>query len=313
MNLDKLLSNLVVNVKPFATCELAAGWRLVLPAPPNVLLYFVLEGNGSISGPDGETLEIATHSLVVIPTGINHALETVGPISNERTIKNIPSDTGLHPIIAGPPENTDVVIAYGMVDVRYGYVLDLFHSLRQILVVDLSTVPKIPILFQEIFAEQRRPVPGSGAMSGALMTQCLLHMFRRLPSEADRGLPWLISLQDSRLGRAVEAILDDPTFPHTVESLSMEAGMSRSTFAEQFSDMFGQPPITFVQHTRMRLALELLSIGSLSIDDIANRTGFSSRSHFAQAFKKHSGISPHAYREREKGHAGVKGGTSFSA
>jgi AraC family transcriptional activator of mtrCDE len=299
MNLDKLLSNLAVKVEPFATCELAAGWRLALPAPPCVLLHFVLKGSGAISGPKEEKRALAPHSLAVVPSGINHVLETGGPITDERSINTVPSDPGVHRIVAGPPEQPDLVVACGMVDVRYGQVLDLFHSLRQILVVDLSAVPKIPELFQEIFAEQHRPVPGSGAMTGALMTQCLLHMFRRLPSDRDRGLPWLISLNDSRLGRAIDVILDDPAYPHTLETLSMEAGMSRSAFSEQFTDMFGRPPINFVQHIRMQRATELLSASSLSVDEIASRVGYSSRSHFAQAFKKHSGISPNAFRARK--------------
>ena len=299
MNLDKLLSNLAVKVEPFATCELAAGWRLSLPAPPGVLLHFVLKGSGAIGGPNEEKRALAPHSLAVVPSGVKHVLETIGPITNERSINNVPSDPGIHRIVAGPPEHPDLVIACGMVDVRYGQVLDLFHSLRQILVVDLSAVPKIPELFQEILAEQHRPVPGSGAMTGALMTQCLLHMFRRLPSDSERGLPWLISLNDSRLGRAIDVILDDPAYSHTLESLSTEAGMSRSAFAEQFTDMFGRPPIKFVQHIRMQRAIELLSASSLSVDEISGRVGFSSRSHFAQAFKKHTGISPHAFRARK--------------
>jgi len=297
MILDKLLSSLAVKVAPFATCELAPGWRLGMPGPPGVLLHFVLKGHGTIKGPNDEVRELAPQSLAIVPAGVKHDLETVGPITNEHRINTVPSDPGILRIVAGPPGRPELVIACGVIDVRYGQALDLFHSLRQILVVDLSSVPKMSDLFQEIFAEQRQHISVSDAMTGALMTQCLLHLFRRLPSEGDRAMPWLISLQDPRLGRVIEAILDDPAKPHTLETLSATAAMSRSAFVELFSSQFGRPPIAFVHHIRMQRAIELLSLSSMAIEEVAGQVGFSSRSHFAQAFKKHTGAAPHAFRE----------------
>ena len=50
MILDKLLSNLSVEVEPFALCHIERGWRLRLPEPPVPLLHFVLKGEGAVSG-----------------------------------------------------------------------------------------------------------------------------------------------------------------------------------------------------------------------------------------------------------------------
>jgi transcriptional regulator GlxA family with amidase domain len=170
-------------------------------------------------------------------------------------------------------------------------------------VVDLSMVPQVRNAIDQIFAEQNQPVPGSSAMTGALMMQCLLHMFRRLPSEGDRAMSWLIALQDARLARAVENVLDDPSATHTVESLSDSAAMSRSAFAALFTRSFGRPPMAFVHHIRMQRACELLEGTVLSVDEIAARVGFASRSHFAQSFKKHTSLSPYNFRDglRESG------------
>jgi transcriptional regulator GlxA family with amidase domain len=43
----------------------------------------------------------------------------------------------------------------------------------------------------------------------------------------------------------------------------------------------------------MHRASELLEGTALSVDQVATRVGFSSRSHFAQSFKKHTDLSPH--------------------
>lgn len=203
----------------------------------------------------------------------------------------------MHRIVAGPAKDREFVVACGLLDVRYGQALDLFHGLDQTLVVDLSTAPQARSAIDQIFAEQYHPVPGSTAMTSALMMQCLLHMFRRLPSEGDRAIAWLMALQDARLSRVIENIIDDPSANHTVESLSDSAVMSRSAFSELFTRSFGRPPMGFVHHIRMQRASELLHTTALSIDEITARVGFASRSHFAQSFKKHTGLSPHAFRE----------------
>ncbi len=297
MILDKFLSNLSVTVEPFALCEVAKGWRLKLPAPPATLLHFVLKGSGRIGVSPSVTRRLEPGYLAVVPAGSYHALEAGDPVTEEQHVNEAPSEPGIHRIVAGPAKDRELVVACGILDARYGQALDLFHGLDRTLVVDLSAEPQVRNAIDQIFAEQHHPVPGSAAMTGALMMQCLLHMFRRLPSEGDRALAWLFALQDARLGRVIENILDDPSASHTVESLSDAAAMSRSAFAELFTRSFGRPPMGFVHHVRMQRASELLHETALSIDEIATRVGFASRSHFAQSFKKHTDLSPHAFRE----------------
>lgn len=145
------------------------------------------------------------------------------------------------------------------------------------------------------------PFP-SGMIAAALMSQCLVHVLRRLGEDENSPMPWLHALSDPRLGRAVETILDDPAAEHTVESLADTASMSRSAFAERFTNTIGATPMGLVNQMRMGRAEQLLQQDdSRSVDEIAERVGFASRSHFSRAFKKHSGMSPAEFRL--KGHA----------
>jgi AraC family transcriptional activator of mtrCDE len=129
------------------------------------------------------------------------------------------------------------------------------------------------------------------------MTQCLVHLFRRLPPEGEQALPWLMALKDRRLAQAIDLVLKDPAADHSVESLAETASMSRSNFAERFAAAFDRSPMSFVHHIRMQRAVELLEHDKLSIDQIANRVGFASRSHFSRAFKQHTGASPNLFRQ----------------
>jgi AraC-like DNA-binding protein len=127
------------------------------------------------------------------------------------------------------------------------------------------------------------------------MNECLVHLFRHL---ADKGpLPWLSALRDDQLGRSLDRIFEDLGGEHTVESLADVAGMSRSVFSESFSAAFGRPPMTFLHQLRMQKAAKLLEEASFSVEEVALRVGFSSRSHFSSAFKASHGMSPALFRE----------------
>lgn len=297
MLVDRLLSNLSVRVEPFALCQLSPGWRMHLPGPPGVMLHYVLKGQGAVRGPDGEARAISTAWLVIVPPQADHMLETGGNIRDELKIATTSAGPPVQSFIAGAASTCDLVVACGIIHVRYSQSLGLFDRLREVLVVDLSGIPQIPAAFEGIFGEQLRAVAGSATMTSALMTQCLVHVFRRLPTEAELALPWLMALKDRRLARAIDLILDTPAAEHSVESLADAASMSRSSFAERFATAFGRSPMSFVHHIRMQRAVELLEHGTLSIDQISSRVGFASRSHFSRAFKRHTGASPIQFRQ----------------
>ena len=131
------------------------------------------------------------------------------------------------------------------------------------------------------------------------MSAALVYLFRRLAERNSGSLPWLLALENSRLGRAIDLMLGDPGHAHSLESLADAAGMSRSAFAERFGEAFARTPMAMLHGIRMEHALKLLHESDLSMDEVAKKTGFSSRSHFSQAFKKHHGVSPTRHRNIE--------------
>ena len=73
--------------------------------------------------------------------------------------------------------------------------------------------------------------------------------------------------------------------------------MSRSTFSARFHEGFGDPPMQFLRDVRLRRSAELFqSNPGLTIDVVARRVGFASRSYFSQEFKRRFGVSPAAFR-----------------
>jgi AraC-like DNA-binding protein len=256
----------------------------------------VLKGEGVIYGPNGQAHALRPNHVSVVPIGANHVIETNGKHTNDLRIDAPPAGDNVHDIVAGSKDNAELVIGCGIIDVRYGSSMDLFSHLREVLSVDLSSVPQALISFQGIMDEQSQAIAGHDAMTAALMTQCLVYFFRRLPSEGEAALPWLLALQDDRLGRVVDVVLEKPGGDYSVDSMAEIAAMSRSAFSAVFVKSFGRSPMSFVNHIRMQTAAKMLEAETMSIDEIASSVGYASRSHFSRAFKEHIGLPPKEFR-----------------
>ena len=298
MLLDRLLERLSVDVDPFAVCSVSSGWSLELPGPPDVMLHFVLEGSGTLRLADGEEMPLHPYTLAVVPHGVAHSLVCASDDRPEQ-VASIGKSNGEHiaQFVAGSVEETEFRVACGLIQVTYGDTLALFRYLPRTMAVDLSGFPQVRSAFEGILAEQSTDGPGSIAMTTALMNQCLVYLLRRLAQQVEPPLSWLSALEDPGLGEALELMIEHPEQDHTVESLAEAALMSRSTFAGRFRESFGHPPLMFLQELRLRRGAELLRRDDrLSIDQVAHRVGFQSRSHFARSFKTQFGETPSAFR-----------------
>jgi AraC family transcriptional activator of mtrCDE len=294
--LDRYLSNLSVDIAPFALCMLDSGWRLTLPGPPVAMLHFIVQGEGWVIGPDGDRKPVGPNWLIVVPNGLVHSLETASTVSEELIIPCTPDGPPVHRIVAGDGGPVEMVFGCGTLRVQYGETVGLFDHLQDLLIVALSSLPEVPQLFQSILTEQSQMQLGTPVLQGAIMTQLMVHMLRKLAVDTDSCLPWLNALDDDRLGRAIDQMITKPAQQHTVESLAEAANMSRSAFARHFNETFKRSPISMLNHVRMEQAARLLKTGRIPVDQIATRVGFSSRSHFSRVFKKHTGSSPADFR-----------------
>ena len=82
----------------------------------------------------------------------------------------------------------------------------------------------------------------------------------------------------------------------TLEDLAASVHMSAYHFARLFKATTGQTPHAYVTRLRIERAQELLRTSTSSISAIAQRVGFSGKSHFAATFLRLTGIRPHLFR-----------------
>jgi AraC-like DNA-binding protein len=117
---------------------------------------------------------------------------------------------------------------------------------------------------------------------------------------AQRG--WLRALQDPQIGRAISHIHRDPARNWTVASLARELTMSRSAFAARFTELVGEPVMTYVARWRMHVAVATLKEEGATVGQLAHQLGYRSEAAFSRAFKRVIGVSPGAIRRSASEH-----------
>ncbi len=87
----------------------------------------------------------------------------------------------------------------------------------------------------------------------------------------------------------------------TLGQLAGQAGMSVSSFRQNFARIMGMPPIEYLLKLRIEAAREMLRFKDLGMIDIAFRSGFQDCNYFARKFKDIVGVTPTQYRREASG------------
>ncbi len=299
MLLERLFQNLDLTLRAFAVCEVSNGWRLRLGGLDWVILHSVLSGHGRLRMPGGGITALKPHSLVLIPAHRAHHIEVGDPVDHERTAdRPTPRDDHLDVFEAGPAEDAELSVVCGLIQVRYESGLGLFDRLEEPLALDFSDSPQMVSVFERLLAEERQRSAMSGPMMTALMNEAIILLFRRLCIDPECPLPWLTALEDPRFAAPLTLMLEHPERAHSVDSLAEAASMSRSAFAAAFADRFARSPMVYLREIRMRRAAALLRQSDLTVDQVASRVGYASRSQFSRAFSGQFDATPAAYRKQ---------------
>ena len=73
-------------------------------------------------------------------------------------------------------------------------------------------------------------------------------------------------------------------------------GTNRLKLNQGFHTLYGTTPFGYLRSHRLSQAKRLLMTSELSIDQIAEAVGYSSRSRFATAFRQRMGLNPKTFQ-----------------
>jgi AraC family transcriptional regulator len=108
-------------------------------------------------------------------------------------------------------------------------------------------------------------------------------------------------LTTRQLNRVTDFIARNLSQPLTIDRLASLASTSVFHFARCFKCTTGMTPHQYVTRARIAKARELLVEGRCTVAEIATTLGFSSQSHFAEVYRRVTGIAPSRDRSADAG------------
>ncbi|GGG40687.1 hypothetical protein GCM10011414_07740 [Croceivirga lutea] len=96
-----------------------------------------------------------------------------------------------------------------------------------------------------------------------------------------------------------QQIIDHPSKPYTLQSLSLESGITQAKLQEGFKLLYTKTVNEYIRHIRLEAARDYMVTTDLSISEIVYTIGFTSRSYFSKIFKNKYGLSPTDFKNHQ--------------
>lgn len=279
-------------------------WCVSVPASDSVArAHLVIEGECHVRATGAGEATLRAGDFIFLPGGGAHLVGA--PLEAEAvsfaSVVRAPIAGELLPVRIGGRGSATRWISFTLTFERH-LAEPLMGALAPMVVVDVEGSAPLGWLTQELglaLSGSDAPFLGATATRSRLAELvCVEALARHVQSMPRGGRGWLAGVNDRYVGRALALVHGRPSEPWTVEKLGRIVGLSRSSLAERFSEVMGEPIFAFLTRWRLQLAAENLLTTTRRVESIAREAGYESASAFAHAFKRAFGKPPTAWRRR---------------
>lgn len=155
-------------------------------------------------------------------------------------------------------------------------------------------------------SERVARLSGSGFTPPALIISRMYDLLTMLSETTFKKRPRSIAYR--RIEAALLYMDSHPVGTITVGELSGLCSLSPSSFGRLFRQEMGESPVIYLQKRTLERARELLSVGDLSISEVALECGFQDMFYFSRFFRKWEGMSPSVWRKKRREEKAVRHG-----
>lgn len=272
--LESLLDQSMLRVEVVAELHRCGSWFLNAPRYASGLFHLVGAGRCKVESPVLDAaIPLQSGDLVVLPHGDPHRLCA--------DTEELPHDTDQTSLICGQLRffgNAHHPLSHALPACFVVRSPDACPNFRQLSNMMVAIVEE-GLVGRQVLLNK---------LADALFTLAICHYARR--ADERRGL--FAALADPRICKVLHAVHETPGQAWTMQSMAATACMSRSAFAERFTQLMKVPPMQYVTQWRVSVAAQLLRDRQQSVAGIAQQLGYSSEAAFRRLFKRVSGISP---------------------
>jgi AraC-like DNA-binding protein len=280
-----------------------APWGIDLPQRAGASFHAVTAGTAWLGVPGEAPRQLMPGDLLLLPTGVTHILasdmdQRCQPFDRKMKEEQMTPDGDL--ILAGPGAITSFICA--CYDYDHEVAQPLMSLLPDVLHVpaDPATSAHLNAVVGLLAAEVGSHAPGSRAAVARLIDLLFIHAVRTWAMTADGDASWLRALRDPTIAQTLATLHERAHEPWTIEKLAAEVHLSRATLSRRFTELVGEPPLTYLTRWRMDLAARRLRDTIEPVELVARSVGYSSEYAFNRAFTRHRGLPPGRYRRSAK-------------
>jgi AraC-like DNA-binding protein len=302
-SLSLILDDMHFDGVVFASTYNTSPWSWHLATPGLASFHIVTWGQAWLVREGEEPVLIQTGDLLVLPAGTQHRIQDkpqTMAVAQDLLPRMAASELEPHQHGGGEGMGCALISGHARFDVDMA--APLIAALPCLMHVrGLGEAPPLwlAIGLQFLAQEVSAPRPAQQAiinrLGDILFMECIRDYVESVPEGSGN---WLAALKDRALSNALAHMHRDPRHSWTVPELAQHACLSRSAFADRFTQTLGEPPLTYLTRHRMRLAARQLGSSGLPVSKIADQVGYASEAAFSQAFKRAYGASPSAWRQQ---------------
>lgn len=299
----------------FGSSTLTPPWSLRFVDGAPLTLCTVLDGQGWIVPEQGEPEPLRDRDAVVVRgpatfTFVDEPDTPAEPVACGEFC-SVPEQGGTRHRLGwhDPGEGSGTTLIVGAYPLCGEISRRLLDALPVVLRVESGGTGD-PVL-DHLAAEVAVDAPGQQLVLDRLLDWMLVCTLREWFDRPGGEPPvWWEAQRDPVAGEALRLLHAEPAAPWTVAALAGHVGVSRSTLAKRFTDLVGEPPLTYLTRWRMALAADLLvERHSTTIAEIARTVGYAAPFTFSAAFKRVRGTTPSDHR---RARARAEGGSGPS-
>lgn len=315
--LADVLATVRLSAVVFLHAEFTAPWCIVAKVGPEdcrplgvlpahiIAYHYVIDGQLYLELADEPPLLLTAGDVVLLPRNDEHRLASsprLRPVTVDALVQvaDSPGLAQLH--YGGGGAATHIICGFLGCAVADNPLLATLPAVLPLGVSDGLAGSWVEQSFRLAAAEFAADSLGSVTLLNKLAELLFVEAVRRYLATLPREQTgWLAGLRDPFVGKSLALLHSRLAAPWTTEALSREVGLSRSAFAERFSKLIGQPPMTYLAHWRLQLAAARLRDGGASLAQIAYAIGYESEAAFNRAFKREFGLPPATWRKQYAG------------
>lgn len=295
--LSDILEKVKLSSVVYFKSDFSTPWGMDIPKGPFAQFHIVTRGQCVLNIKDKQ-VQLFSGDIIVFPMGASHWLADKELSERKKGQDIVEAILKGKSLFEGDHISTTLVCGHFEFDRNFGHpFIKELPEMIHITDTDRKELSWLESISNLVIQEAGNESSGSNIIANKLGEVLFIHTLRAFIQKNSKKKGFLVAIQDKRIGKALRAVHINPEKNWQLSSLAEIAGMSRTGFSNQFKNLIGETPLTYITNWRIIRAKELLNDSKKSVGEIAEKVGYQSEAAFNRVFKKYVSQTPLKYRQ----------------